>query len=59
MVKLTAPEGASSVGFVGREYAVEGGCVEVPDAAVAALAAHGYQRPDPAAALSRPAPRKR
>lgn len=46
MIKLKAPEGASSVHFGGEDYEVKKGFVEVPEAAVEALTgAHGYTFP--------------
>ena len=53
MIKLTAPENHCCVGFGGSEYAVKDGAVTVPEAAVAALAAHGYRRAEAAAAPRR------
>lgn len=43
LIRLAAPEGASSVHFDGDDYEVKDGFVEVPYAAVADLTgAHGY-----------------
>ena len=43
MIKLVAPEGASSVSFEGETYEVKKGLVEVPAQAVGDVcAAHGY-----------------
>ena len=43
MIKLIAPEGATSVSFEGETYEVKKGVVEVPaQAAADLLAAHGY-----------------
>jgi glutathione peroxidase-family protein len=42
-VFLAAPEGTHAAGWNGEEYVVDkDGCVEVPLAAVAALADHGF-----------------
>lgn len=46
MVKLKGDPKAGSVSFGGKEYPVKKGIVEVPEEAVAALAAHGFSRID-------------
>ncbi|MDE2426912.1 MAG: hypothetical protein KGO96_13510 [Elusimicrobia bacterium] len=47
LIKLDAPEDAGSVSWGGVEYPVEGGSVQVPPAAVADLASHGFSLPKP------------
>jgi hemolysin activation/secretion protein len=42
VIKLFAPEGATSCSFAGVDYGVKEGTVEVPAAAAEALLAHGY-----------------
>lgn len=46
MAKLKGPVNAGSVSFAGKEYAAKKGVVEVPEEAVASLAAHGFTRVD-------------
>lgn len=46
MAKLKGRKDAVSVSFDGKEYPVKKGIVEVPEQAVAALAAHGFARID-------------
>lgn len=41
-VRLVAPKGVTSCSWDGEEYPVEKGKVEVPVAAAAALADHGF-----------------
>jgi hypothetical protein len=49
LIKLIAPEGATSLSFESTEYEVVDGAVEVPAAAVEELiGAHGYAHPESA-----------
>jgi hypothetical protein len=57
MITLEAPAHQCCVGYGGDEYAVKDGVVAVPESAAAALASHGYRRPEGAA--PKPASRKR
>lgn len=47
LIKLDAPEDAGSVSWGGVVYAVENGSVQVPVAAIADLACHGFSLPKP------------
>ena len=45
MIALKAPPGITSVSVEGTEYPIENGVVEVPEAAVESLRAHGFRLP--------------
>lgn len=50
LIKLTAPEGATSVHHDGEDFEVKNGTIEVPEQIVTDLkASHGYKDHAPAA----------